>query len=111
MCGEIRGQRPHGAAPLPTSNRQKIMGKYLVKTFSTIRKTNGDTIRHEGFSKVVSEKVLELAKQANKEVGYKYAGRGKDWYDNGYTQYKYKPKDLQTKECEVIYIIRIMRLV
>jgi hypothetical protein len=20
MCGEIRGQRPHGAAPLPTSN-------------------------------------------------------------------------------------------
>lgn len=110
MCGEIRGQRPHGAAPLPTSNRQKIMGKYLVKTFSTIRKTNGDTIRHEGFSKVVSEKVLELAKQANKEVGYKYVGRFKDMYDNTYTQYE-KRKESSNKECEVIYRIKITRLV
>lgn len=59
----------------------------------------------------VDDEVAKRIKGNMKDVGYKYAGRGKDWYDNGYTQYKYKPKDLQTKECEVIYIIRIMRLV
>ena len=87
------------------------MGKYVVNTYSTIRKTNGDTFRYEGFSKVVSEKVLKLAKQANKDVGYKYVGRGKDRYNNGYTQYDFKCKELSTKDCEVIYRITIMRLV
>ncbi len=54
------------------------MGKYLVNTYSTIIKTNGDTIRHEGFTKVLSENVVKIAKQANKEVGYKCVGRSKD---------------------------------
>ena len=54
------------------------MGKYLVNTYSTIRKTNGDTFRYEGFTKVLSENVVKIAKQANKEVGYKYVGRFKD---------------------------------
>lgn len=86
------------------------MEKYLVNTYSNIRKTNGDTIRHEGFSKVVSEKVLKLAKQANKDVGYRYVGRFKDMYDNTYTQYE-KRKESSNKECEVIYRIKITRLV
>ena len=86
------------------------MGKYVVNTYSTIRKTNGDTFRREGFSKVVSEKVLKLAKQANEEVGYEYIGRFKDMYDNTYTQYE-KRKESSNKECEVIYRIKITRLV
>ena len=86
------------------------MGKYLVKTFSTIRKTNGDTIRHEGFSKVVSENVLELAKQANKEVGYKYVGRFKDTHGNYYTQYARVSKELSNSECKVIYMVTITKL-
>ena len=56
----------------------------------------------------------ELAKRIKgnmKNVGYKYAGRGKDRYNNGYTQYELKPKKLSNKECEVIYRIKIMRLV
>lgn len=110
MRGEIRGQRPHGAAPLPTSNRQKITGKYLVKTFSTIRKTNGDTIRREGFSKVAGEKVLELAKQANKEVGYKYVGRFKDTHGRYYTKYAYVADEFSNSEREVTYFVTITKL-
>ena len=56
----------------------------------------------------------ELAKRIKgnmKNVGNKYAGRGKDRYNNGYTQYELKPKNLSNKECEVIYRIKIMRLV
>lgn len=86
------------------------MGKYLINTYSVIRQTNGDTFEREGFSKVVSEKVLKLAKQANKDVGYKYVGRFKDMYDNTYTQYE-KRKESSSKECEIIYRIKITRLV
>lgn len=65
------------------------MGKYLVNTYSTIRKTNGDTFRYEGFTKVLSENVVKIAKQANKEVGYKYVGRFKDTHGRYYTKYAY----------------------
>ena len=87
------------------------MGKYLINTYSTIRKTNGDTIRHEGFSKVAGEKVLELTKQANKEVGYKYVGRFKDTHGNYYTQYARVSKELSNSEREVIYFVTITKLV
>lgn len=87
------------------------MGKYLVKTFSTIIKTNGDTIRHEGFSKVVSEKVLELAKQANKEVGYKYVGRFRDTHGRYYTKYAYVAKEYSNSEREVTYFVTITKIV
>lgn len=87
------------------------MAKYLVNTYSTIRKTNGDTIRHEGFSKVVSEKVLELAKQANKEVGYKYVGRFKDTHGRYYTKYAYVADEFSTEEREVTYFVTITKLV
>ena len=87
------------------------MGKYLVNTYSTIRKTNGDTFRHEGFSKVVSEKVLELAKQANKEVGYKYVGRFKDTNGRYYTKYECMAEELSNSEREVIYFVTITKLV
>lgn len=56
----------------------------------------------------------ELAKRIKgnmKDVGYKYVGRGKDRYDNGYAQYEHKPDGLSTEKCEVIYRIKIMRLV
>lgn len=86
------------------------MGKYLVKTFSTIRKTNGDTIRHEGFSKVVSEIVLKLAKQANKEVGYKYIGRFKDTQGRYYTKYAYVADEFSNSEREVTYFVTITKL-
>lgn len=86
------------------------MGEYLINTYSTIRKTNGDTIRHESFSKVVSEKVLELAKQANKEVGYKYVGRFKDTHGRYYTKYAYVAKEYSTEEREVTYFVTITKL-
>lgn len=87
------------------------MAKYLISTYSTIRKTNGDTIRHEGFSKVVSEKVLEIAKQANKEVGYKYVGRFKDTHGRYYTKYAYVADEFSNSEREVTYFVTITRLV
>ena len=87
------------------------MGKYLVNTYSTIRKTNGDTIRHEGFTKVLSENVVKIAKQANKEVGYKYVGRFKDTHGNYYTQYARVSKELSNSECKVIYMVTITKLV
>lgn len=86
------------------------MGKYLVNTYSTIRKTNGDTFRYEGFSKVVSENVLELTKQANKEVGYKYVGRFKDTHGRYYTQYELMAEELSNSEREVIYFVTITKL-
>lgn len=55
----------------------------------------------------------ELAKRIKgnmKDVGYKYVGRGKDMYDNTCTIYE-KRKESSSKECEVIYKIKITRLV
>lgn len=86
------------------------MAKYLVSTYSTIRKTNGDTIRNEGFSKVLNENVVKHAKQANKEVGYKYVGRFKDTHGNYYTQYARVSKELSNSEREVTYFVTITKL-
>lgn len=86
------------------------MGKYLVNTYSIIRKTNGDTFLREGFSKVVSENVLELTKQANKEVGYKYVGRFKDTHGRYCTKYAYVAEEFSTEEREVTYFVTITKL-
>ena len=59
----------------------------------------------------VDDELAKRIKANMKNVGYKYVGRGKDRYDKGYTQYELKPKNLPNKECEVIYRIKIMRLV
>ena len=87
------------------------MGKYLVNTYSTIIKTNGDTIRHEGFTKVLSENVVKIAKQANKEVGYKYVGRFKDTHGRYCTKYARVAEELSNSEREVIYFVTITKLV
>lgn len=87
------------------------MEKYLVNTYSTIRKTTGDTIRHEGFTKVLSENVVKIAKQANKEVGYKYLGRFKDTHGRYCTKYARMAEELSNSEREVIYFVTITKLV
>jgi hypothetical protein len=87
------------------------MGKYLVNTYSTIRKTNGDTFRYEGFTKVLSENVVKIAKQANKEVGYKYVGRFKDTQGRYYTKYAHVSNEYSNSEREVIYFVTITKLV
>ena len=87
------------------------MGKYLVNTYSTIRKTTGDTIRHEGFTKVLSENVVKHAKEANKEVGYKYVGRFKDTHGRYCTKYARVAEELSNSEREVIYFVTITKLV
>lgn len=58
----------------------------------------------------VSDEVAERIKKNMKDVGYRYVRRGKDVYDNTYTQYE-KRKESSSKECEVIYRIKITRLV
>lgn len=58
----------------------------------------------------VDDEVAKRIKGNMKDVGYKYVGRGKDVYDNTYTQYE-KRKESSSKECEVIYRIKITRLV
>lgn len=58
----------------------------------------------------VSDEVAERIKKNMKDVGYKYVGRFKDMYDNTYTQYENR-KESSSKECEVIYRIKITRLV
>lgn len=108
MWGDKGATPPRGCAPPHV--KQKIMGKYLVNTYSTIRKTNGDTFRREGFSKVVSEKVLKLAKQANKEVGYKYVGRFKDTQGRYYTKYAHVSEAYSNSEREVTYFVTITKL-
>lgn len=86
------------------------MGKYLVNTYSTIRKTNGDAFRYEGFTKVLSENVVKIAKQANKEVGYKYVGRFKDTNGRYYTKYAYVADEFSNSEREVTYFVTITKL-
>ena len=58
----------------------------------------------------VDDEVAKRIKKNMKDVGYKYVRRGKDMYDNTYTQYE-KRKESSSKECEVIYRIKITRLV
>lgn len=58
----------------------------------------------------VDDEIAERIKGNMKDVGYKYVGRFKDTYDNTYTQYE-KRKESSSKECEVIYRIKITRLV
>lgn len=58
----------------------------------------------------VDDEVVKRIKGNMKDVGYKYVGRFKDMYDNTYTQYE-KRKESSSKECEVIYRIKITRLV
>lgn len=58
----------------------------------------------------VSDEVAERIKGNMKDVGYRYVRRGKDVYDNTYTQYE-KRKESSTEEREVIYRIIITRLV
>lgn len=58
----------------------------------------------------VSDEVAERIKKNMKDVGYRYVRRGKDVYDNTYTQYE-KRKESSTEESEVIYRIIITRLV
>lgn len=86
------------------------MGKYLVNTYSTIRRTNGDTFRYEGFSKVLNENVVNIAKQANKEVGYKYVGRFKDTHGRYYTKYVRMAEELSNSERKVTYFVTITKL-
>lgn len=57
----------------------------------------------------VSDEVAERIKKNMKDVGYRYVRRGKDVYDNTYTQYE-KRKESSTEESEVIYRIIITRL-
>lgn len=58
----------------------------------------------------VDDEVAKRIKGNMKDVGYKYVGRFKDMYDNTYTQYE-KRKESSTEEREVIYRIKITRLV
>lgn len=58
----------------------------------------------------VDDEVAERIKKNMKDVGYRYVRRGKDVYDNTYTQYE-KRKESSTEESEVIYRIIITRLV
>ncbi len=58
----------------------------------------------------VDDEVAKRIKGNMKDVGYKYVRRGKDVYDNTYTQYE-KRKESSTEEREVIYRIKITRLV
>lgn len=81
------------------------MKEYLVNIYSIYKRTNGHTFWTKGFSKVLNENVVKHAKQANKEVGYKYFGRKKDEHGNYYTQYARVSKELSNSECEVIYMV------
>ncbi len=58
----------------------------------------------------VDDEVAKRIKKNMKGVGYRYVGRFKDMYDNTYTQYE-KRKEPSSKECEIIYRIKITRLV
>lgn len=58
----------------------------------------------------VDDEIAERIKKNMKDVGYRYVRRGKDVYDNTYTQYE-KRKESSTEESEVIYRIIITRLV
>ena len=58
----------------------------------------------------VDDEIAERIKKNMKDVGYKYVGRAKDMYGNTYTQYE-KRKESSSKKCEVIYRIKITRLV
>lgn len=86
------------------------MKEYLVNMYSIYRQANGYTFWKKSFSKVLNEKVVKHAKQANKEVGYKYVGRFKDIHGKYYTQYARVAKELSNSECEVIFMQTITTL-
>ena len=79
--------------------------------YSIYKRTNGHTFWTEIFSKVLNENVVKIAKQANKEVGYKYVGRFKDTHGRYYTRYERMAEELSNSEREVIYFVTITKLV
>lgn len=87
------------------------MGKYLVNMYSIYKRTNGHTFWMESFSKVLNENVVKHAKQANKEVGYKYVGRFKDTHGRYCAKYARMAEELSNSEREVIYFVTITKLV
>ena len=78
--------------------------------YSIYKRTNGHTFWTESFSKVLSENVVKIAKQANKKVGYKYVGRFKDTHGRYYTRYERMAEELSNSECKVIYMVTITKL-
>lgn len=79
------------------------MVEYLVDIYTIRRFTDGRVTSNKGFSKVLKESTVKLAKQAGKKTGYKYIGRYKDMYGNYYTQYERKDAKQSNSECEVSY--------
>ena len=60
---------------------------------------------------MLRKKIKKIAKQANKEVGYKYVGRFKDTHGRYYTRYERMAEELSNSEREVIYFVTITKLV
>ena len=79
------------------------MKEYLVDIYRIHRHTNGYTLSEKCFFKVLNENQVKHAKQANKEVGYKYVGRFKDIHGNYYTQYERKDEKSSDPVCEVYF--------
>lgn len=79
------------------------MVEYLVEIYTIRRFTNGLVTSDRGFSKVLKESTVKLAKQAGKKTGYKYIGRYKDMYGNNCTQYERKAVELSNSEDEVSF--------
>ena len=59
---------------------------------------------------MLSENLVKIAKQANKEVGYKYVGRFKDTHGRYYTKYVHMAEELSNSEREVNYFVTITKL-
>lgn len=79
------------------------MIEYLVDIYTIRRYANGKVTSEKGFSKVLKESTVKLAKQAGKKTGYKYIGRYKDMYGNYYTQYEREDVEQSCSECKVYY--------
>lgn len=78
------------------------MAEYMLDIYKIRRFANGQVIS-EKVSKVLKDSTVKHAKQANKEVGYKYVGRFKDIYGNYYAQYERKDEKSSDPVCEVYF--------
>lgn len=81
----------------------------IIESFKIVKRSNRVVATPIQTTRV-SDEVAERIKKNMKDVGYRYVRRGKDVYDNTYTQYE-KRKESSTEEREVIYRIIITRLV
>lgn len=86
------------------------MQEYLVTMHEIHRYKSGHVRVVRECQKNPNERQIRLLKRVNKEVGYKYTFRGKDYWGRPYTQYERKDEKLSNTAYDVVFRVKFTKL-